>query len=88
MNREQTPALYEILAPSRVSRPECSVPPEVDFWGRGVVHVVQDSVIRAPQKYPAPLTITVNSGSLWSVENAEHTASIREGAGRGVGVSE
>ena len=27
-----------------------------------VVHVVQDSVVRAPQKYHAPLTITVNHG--------------------------
>ena len=50
-----------------------------------MVHVVQDSVVRAPQKYPAPLTITVNSGLLWSIENADHAASICKGAGRGVG---
>ena len=46
-----------------------------------MVHVVQDSVVRAPQKYPAPLTITVNSGLLWSIENADHAASICKGAG-------
>ena len=32
-----------------------------------------------------PSTITVNSGSLWSIENAEHAAGIYKGAGRGVG---
>jgi len=48
-----------------------------------VVHVVQDSVVRAPRKYHAPLTITVNSGLLRSVENADHAASICKGAGRG-----
>jgi len=49
------------------------------------VHVVRDSVVRAPQKTRAPSTIAVNSGLLCSVENADHAASIREGAGRGVG---
>jgi hypothetical protein len=52
-----------------------------------VVQVVQDSVVRAPPKDHAPLTITVNSGLLWSVENADHAASISKGAGRGVRVS-
>ena len=33
------------------------------------MHVVQDSEVRAPQKYPAPLTMTVNHGSLRSTEN-------------------
>jgi len=48
------------------------------------VHVVRDSATRAPRKTHAPLTITVNSGSLWSVEKADHLASICKGAGRGV----
>jgi len=50
-----------------------------------VVHVVQESVVRAPQKTHAPLTTTVNSGVLRSVENADHAASICKGAGREVG---
>ena len=50
-----------------------------------VVHVVQDLVVRAPQKYHAPLTVTVNHGSLRSVTNANCPASICKGAGRGVG---
>jgi len=50
-----------------------------------VVHVVQDLVVRAPQKYHAPLTITVNHGSLRSVKNSDRPASICKGAGRGVG---
>jgi len=50
-----------------------------------VVHVVQDLVVRAPQKYHAPLTITVNRGSLRSVKNSDRPASICKGAGRGVG---
>jgi hypothetical protein len=55
------------------------------LWGPVVVQVVQDSVVRAPQKMHAPLTTTVNSGSLRSVENADGAATICEGAGRGVG---
>jgi hypothetical protein len=39
-----------------------------------VVHVVQDSALRAPQKYHAPLTITVGNGLLRSTENADHAA--------------
>jgi hypothetical protein len=35
----------------------------------GVVHVVQGSVVRAPRIYHAPLSITVNHGSLRSIEN-------------------
>jgi len=49
------------------------------------VHVVRDFATRAPRKTHAPLTITVNSGLLWSVEKADHPASICKGAGRGVG---
>src|SRR5271168_3368854 len=50
-----------------------------------VVHVVQDSVVRAPQKYHAPKTIRVNHGSLRSIENPIRPASICKAAGRGVG---
>jgi len=50
-----------------------------------VVHVVQDSVVRAPQKYHAPLTIMVNHGSLRSIENPICPASTCKVAGRGVG---
>jgi|SRR5580658_1580142 hypothetical protein len=48
-----------------------------------VVHVVQDSVVRAPRKYHAPLTITVNHGSPWSIENPIRPASICKAAGVG-----
>jgi len=37
-----------------------------------VVHVVRDTVLRAPQKTHAPLTTTVKSGLLPSAENADH----------------
>lgn len=50
-----------------------------------VVHVVRGSAVRAAQKTHAPLTTTVTRGSLWPVEDADHAASICEGAGRGVG---
>ena len=50
-----------------------------------MVHVVQDSEVRGPQKYPAPLTITVSHGSLRSTENPIRPASICKAAGRGVG---
>jgi hypothetical protein len=50
-----------------------------------VVHVVQDFAVRAAQKTHALLTVKVNRGVLWSIEFADHAASICEGAGRGVG---
>ena len=34
-----------------------------------VVHMVRDVAVRAPKKYPASLTITVNLGLLRSIEN-------------------
>jgi hypothetical protein len=42
-------------------------------------------VMRAPRKYHAPLTTTVNHGSLRSIQNAIRPASICKGAGMGVG---
>jgi len=36
----------------------------------GVVHVVRDSAVRAPQKTHAPLTVTVDGGVSWSVRTA------------------
>src|ERR1019366_5879735 len=45
-----------------------------------------DSVVRAPQKTHAPLTIAVSRGSLWSIESADHAASICKGAGRALGL--
>ena len=49
-----------------------------------MVQVVQDLVMRAPQKYHAPLTITVNDGSLRSVKNSDRPASFCKDAGREV----
>jgi hypothetical protein len=42
-------------------------------------------VICVPQKYPAPLTITVNRGSQWSIKNADRLAFICKSAGRSLG---
>jgi hypothetical protein len=47
-----------------------------------VVRVVRNPVAWVPQKYPAPLTIKVNSGSLRLVKNAECPAFIGKSAGR------
>jgi hypothetical protein len=41
-----------------------------------VVHVVQDFAVRAAQKTHALLTVKVNRGVLWSIEFADHAASI------------
>jgi hypothetical protein len=39
-----------------------------------VVHVARDSAIRAAQETHVPLTVKVNSGVLWSVEEADRAA--------------
>jgi hypothetical protein len=43
--------------------------------------VVRKFTIRAPQRTHAPLTNTVDLGSLWSVENAQRSAPFGESAG-------
>ena len=57
---------------------------QLEVWKAlpAVAHVVQIPVVRAPQKYHAPLTTTVSYGQLWSIKNADHAASICKGAGR------
>jgi hypothetical protein len=47
--------------------------------------VVAGFAVRAAQKTHALLTTTVTRGSLWSIEFADHAASICNDAGRGVG---
>ena len=56
-----------------------------DVEPNNVVHVVQESVVRAAQKTHATRSTTVNSGLLRSMENADHAASSCKGAGRKVG---
>jgi hypothetical protein len=52
----------------------CSYGQHVDVKGdvdpKDVVHVVQESVVCAAQKMHATRATTVNSGLLWSIENA------------------
>jgi hypothetical protein len=61
---------------------------ELDAGGCDVVHVVQASVIRAPQKRHAPWTTTMSNGSLWSVEKADHAASSCKSAGSSLGLKD
>ncbi len=67
----------------------CSYGQDVDVKGdvdpNDVVHVVQESVVRAAQKTHATRSTTVNSGLLRAVENADRAAAICKSAGRGVG---
>ena len=49
-----------------------------------MVHVVRDSAVRVAQKTHAPLTVKVDRGALWSIEMADHAASICKDAGKGV----
>jgi hypothetical protein len=51
----------------------------------GVVHVVRDSMLRAARKVHAPRAITVDSGLLRSIENADRAASIGKSPGRRLG---
>jgi len=61
---------------SRSCPPAGQIDAKGDVDPNHVVHVVQESVLRAAPKTHATRSITVNSGLLWSVENAGHAAAI------------